>query len=147
MFIKMFDYERGFCYDKKYTNVGFCSSVWLEQTVFCIQSTLGSLLSWNLLLKVHVVERDGDVMPTAPFHHHHLYWHVYLLLLAKISLLLLLAAVVVAIQSNAELQAKKFLDHMDRVIHYRNYGKKYANKLGTKSNNLPHSIFFQVLSD
>ena len=53
-------------------------------------------------------------MPTAPFHHHHLYWHVYLLLLAKILLLLLLAAVVVAIQSNAELQAKKFLDHMDR---------------------------------
>ena len=76
-------------------------------------------------------------MPTAPFHHHHLYWHVYLLLLAKISLLLLLAAVV-AIQSNAELQAKKFLDHMDRrVVHYRNYGEKCANHLGAKSNNLP----------
>ena len=85
-------------------------------------------------------------MPTAPFHHHHLYWHVYLLLLAKISLLLLLAALV-AIQSNAELQAKKFLDHMDRVVHYRNYGKKCANHLGAKSNNLYHSISFQVPSD
>ena len=72
---------------------------------------------------------------------------VYLLLLAKISLLLLLLAAAVAIQSNADLQAKKFLDHMDRVVHYRNYGEKCANHLEAKSNNLYHSISFQVPSD
>ena len=36
-----------------------------------------------------------------------------------------------------KLQAKKFLDHMDRVVHYRYYGEKCANHLGAKSNNLP----------